>query len=97
MDILKNIIQWNCNGCKTNYCELKSIMVAKLLTVICIQETHFKRGENFSLRGYNSFRNDVEPNMRARGGVAIFIKDNIPTTNINLRSPSRCCKNLISH
>lgn len=45
---------------------------------VCLQETHLKPGENFDLRGYISTRKDVTPTLRARGGVAIFIKSSIP-------------------
>lgn len=45
---------------------------------VCLQETHFKPGENFELRGYISTREDITPTLRAKGGVAIFVKNNIP-------------------
>ncbi|KAG5873325.1 hypothetical protein JTB14_005305 [Gonioctena quinquepunctata] len=59
MATLENIIQWNCNGCKTHYGELKIILAEKSPFCICLQESHFRPGEPFNLRGYNSFRKDI--------------------------------------
>lgn len=83
---LENILQWNCNGCKNNYCHLKTIILEKSPFCICLQETHFKPDESFTLRGYSVFRKDVIPNQRARGGVGIFIRDTIPATPIPLQT-----------
>lgn len=81
-----NILQWNCNGCKTHYPELKSLMLENSPLVVCLQETHLKPGENFNLRGYNCVRKDIVPHLRARGGTAIFTKYNIPTKEIHIQS-----------
>ena len=53
---------------------------------VCLQETHFTPGESFNLRGYRSFRKDVVPHLRARGGVAIYVKNNIPAKEIQIQS-----------
>ncbi|KAJ8953314.1 hypothetical protein NQ318_012108 [Aromia moschata] len=81
-----NVLQWNCNGCKTHYPELKSLMLEKSSFAICLQETHLKPDEIFNLRGYNSVRKDVIPRLRARGGVAIFIKNSIPYQEVPIQS-----------
>ena len=83
---MASIIQWNCNGCKTHYCELKEILVQNSPICVCLQETHFKVGENFSLRGYKCSRKDVIHDLRARGGVAIYTKENIPITPIPVQT-----------
>lgn len=82
----QTILQWNCNGLKTHYCDLKLILVQQTPFCICLQESHLKPDEAFSLRGYVSFRKDVEPDQRARGGVAIFLKDNLSSNRIRLRT-----------
>lgn len=82
----ENILQWNCNGCTSHYCELKSIILEKNPFTICLQETHFKPDDNFSLRGYSIFRKDVIFDHRAKGGVAIFLKDNIPCKEIHVQT-----------
>ncbi|KAG5897365.1 hypothetical protein JTB14_030247 [Gonioctena quinquepunctata] len=53
---------------------------------ICLQETHLKPKDSFNLRGFKLFRRDVEPGARAHGGIAIFIKNNFPATEIPLRT-----------
>lgn len=83
---MHNILQWNCNGCLTHFNELKMLITEYLPFSICLQETHFKPAESFTLRGYNIFRKDVEPNLRARGGVAIFIQNHLPTRNVPIQS-----------
>ncbi|KAG5889097.1 hypothetical protein JTB14_002125 [Gonioctena quinquepunctata] len=51
---------------------------------ICLQESHLKPNDNFTLRGYKSFRKDVIPNLRARGGVITFVKDNLQVEEVLL-------------
>ncbi|KAG5865563.1 hypothetical protein JTB14_026678 [Gonioctena quinquepunctata] len=80
------IIQWNCNGCKTHYGEFKIILAEKSPFCICLQEFHFKPGEPSNLRGYNSFRKDIEPNLRAHGGVITFVKESIPVNHVVLHT-----------
>ncbi|KAJ8943251.1 hypothetical protein NQ318_009942 [Aromia moschata] len=38
------------------------------------------------VRGYTSYRKDVEPDQRARGGVAIFLKEGIPSRPIPINT-----------
>ncbi|KAG5861141.1 hypothetical protein JTB14_010463 [Gonioctena quinquepunctata] len=86
MVTLDDIIQWNCNGCKTYYGELKIILAEKSPFCICFQESHFKPGEPSNLRGYNSFRKDLEPNLRAHGGVITVVKESIPVNHVVLHT-----------
>ncbi|KAG5859129.1 hypothetical protein JTB14_035192 [Gonioctena quinquepunctata] len=61
-------------------------MSKKFPLCVCLQETHFKPSDTFNLRGTNSYRRDTIPDRRARGGVAIFINENSPSTLINLNT-----------
>lgn len=83
---MDTILQWNCNGCINNLFQLKLLTVNTAPFCICLQETHFKPDTKFSLRGYNIYRKDIIPNLRARGGIAILLKDNIPINNIRIQS-----------
>lgn len=84
MNKLHNIIQWNCNGVKHYYVDLKHIMTESSPFCICLQETHLKPGEEFHLRGYHCCTKNVQPDHRARGGVAIYTKNNIPVRQLQL-------------
>ncbi|KAG5895980.1 hypothetical protein JTB14_005089 [Gonioctena quinquepunctata] len=84
---MNNLIYWNCNGCKHHYPEIKEVITKNNPFCICLQETHFKSNENFQFRGFKSYRKDAVPDQRARGGVAIFIRENIPHRAIPLQSP----------
>ncbi|KAG5860824.1 hypothetical protein JTB14_028551 [Gonioctena quinquepunctata] len=79
-----NIIQWNCNGLRLHLPELQLIKNNLNPIAFVLQETHLRPEENFNLRGYQSYRSDVAPNNRARGGVAIYLKDHIPANDIRL-------------
>ena len=46
------------------------------IDVACLQETHLKENQHFTMRGYQVFRHDREG--RAKGGVAILVKNTIP-------------------
>lgn len=86
MTNLEKIIQWNCNGIKYHYPELKEILIRENPFCLCIQETHLKQNENFTLRHYKSFKLNINTVQRAHGGAAIFIKENINVKTINLNT-----------
>ncbi|KAK7867868.1 hypothetical protein R5R35_008617 [Gryllus longicercus] len=84
---MENIIQWNINGCISHYCELKLLLANHTPMCVCLQETHFKPEDRFNFRGYKTFRSDVEPDRRARGGVAILISNTHPASRLDLNTP----------
>nr|CAH7714188.1 unnamed protein product [Callosobruchus chinensis] len=53
---------------------------------ICIQETHLRHSEQFNLREYNTFRKEAHSETRAHGGIAVYVKDNIPATEIPINT-----------
>ena len=84
---MTRLIQWNLNGLKHHLCELKQVMSENDPYCICIQETHLREQDKIHIRGYNMHRVDDEPGeRRAKGGVAILIKENISTTPVQLRT-----------
>lgn len=46
------------------------------IAIACLQETHLKDTQGFSMRGFQVFRHDREG--RTKGGVAILVKNTIP-------------------
>lgn len=77
---MSSLIQWNCNP------ELKLMMAEQAPICVYLQETHLKPEENFSLRGFDIFRKDVEPDQRAREGVATIIKSQSLAKQITLQT-----------
>lgn len=86
----QNILQWNCNGCQHHYNELKLLLTKYNPIYVCLQETHLSPNSSFKLNGFSVFRKDVNPVRRARGGVCICVKENIPakehTLNTNVQA-----------
>ncbi|CAH2019761.1 unnamed protein product [Acanthoscelides obtectus] len=74
---MQNIKQWNCNGCVSHVNELRVMVRENDPFCIALQETYFRPETSFSLRNYNTYRKDVIPDRRARGGVALLVKQNI--------------------
>lgn len=81
-----SIIQWNPNGI-TNKIEELHLMINQIKPLaICLQETHLKFGNKFSLKNYQVYRNDVitDHDERAKGGVAILIHNNYSSVEIEI-------------
>ena len=71
-----SIFQWNARSLYANGAEFKKIVFENNPDIICIQETFFNDRYNFSIHGY-----DIVKRNRSSGnggGVAIFVKNNIP-------------------
>ena len=77
------IISWNANGVSTHGAQLKLYIQDSTNQphIICIQETKLTSRSNFKIRGYKSeTKNRID---KAGGGVAIFIKQDIPYERID--------------
>jgi hypothetical protein len=53
----------------------------------CFQKTNFKPNATFSVRGYKSYLKNRQTNLRANGGVAIFVNNLIDSNEIKIQSP----------
>ncbi|KAG5877047.1 hypothetical protein JTB14_029375 [Gonioctena quinquepunctata] len=81
-----NIIQWNCNGLQLHLPEIQLIKSRCNPTAFILQETHLRPEQSFRLRGFTSFRKDLNPDGRAKGGVAIFLRDSIHAQEIRINT-----------
>jgi hypothetical protein len=50
---------------------------ASLPVAFCLQETHFKKGDNINLKKYSVYSTYVDEDERAVGGSTILVRDNI--------------------
>lgn len=78
------VIQWNCNGIISHYCELKMLIRDTDPMCICLQETHLKPDQPYTLRGFDIVRKDAVPQVRAKSGVAIIMKSGVIFRKINI-------------
>lgn len=83
---MNNIIQWNCNGCKSHLPELQILIAEHTPFAICIQESHLKCTDDFVLRGYKTYRLDDRVVHRAKGGVCTLVRDTFSVRPLNVLS-----------
>ena len=74
-----HIYQWNTNGLITHFQEFKHTIQTLQPHIMCVQETHLKPSDHYTLQfyPYTLIRKD-HPACTRRGGVATYIKHNIP-------------------
>ena len=72
---MDSILQWNCNGYYTRFEDLKVLLATRDPLCICLQETHFRDTQTVSHRGYTLYRKDAVSDVRAKGGVAILVRE----------------------
>lgn len=70
------IVIWNANGLSHHIPELEIFLNTQKIDICLISESHFTRSSYAKIRGYR-FYHAIHPAERARGGSAIFIKENI--------------------
>lgn len=70
------IVAWNANGLLQHIQELEIFLKLQNIDICLISETHFTKSSYCKLRGY-SFYHALHPDNKAKGGSAIFVKDNI--------------------
>lgn len=67
---------WNANGLTQRLEELELFLNTEKIDICLISETHFTSSSYVSIRRYTCYHT-IHPAERARGGSAIFIRDNI--------------------
>src|SRR6266516_5737769 len=83
-----HILQWNCRGLKANLPELDLLLQTFSPAAICLQETFQSKNKPINLRKYSHFyKNHLKNDGTPGGGVSIFIKRNIPHSQILLNTP----------
>ena len=73
--------QWNAEGLRKKKPELQNFLKEKKVDIICIQETHLKDAQRFSIRGYEPFRLDRE--KKHKGGLLTLVRNNIPAVPVS--------------
>lgn len=83
---MANIIQWNLDGFYKRSTDIQRILFELQPSVLCLQETNLKMGQTAHLKNYISFCRNRENPLRASGGVAILIRNNIENHQVNLQT-----------
>ena len=85
--MLEVVLQWNARGLIGKWAEAKQMLVGGGFQVICLQETHFIAGEkySFNLPRYSLY-NAYSAQGDRRGGVSIYVSNNLPHIEIQIQS-----------
>ena len=80
---IHSFVSWNCQGgLAQKKAELTQFLTEYQVTVLLLQETWLKPGNQFSLKHYHIYRDDRQPQVGVKGGTAIAVRKNIPHTRI---------------
>ena len=79
-----SIIQWNVQGIHQRKDEILELSKSFQASIIAAQETFLWENSNFKIPNFNCLRKDGHFNVRGHGGVALFIRENIPYKEITL-------------
>lgn len=80
------IIQWNLNGFYEKLDEVKLIIQKHQPDIICLQETNFKNNQTGLIKNYNCYHTNRINCLRASGGTAIYVKNNLPSTQLSINT-----------
>ena len=79
-----NILQWNAEGIWNKKEALKNRLDTCKIDIACIQETHLTDKNRFSIRGYQTVRQDRLSG--SKGGVLILVKNDINISEMKLKT-----------
>jgi len=83
----ETILQWNVQGMTTSKEDLLNLINEYKPLVIAVQETFLANDYCVKIKNYNSICKQGHYNHRFHGGVAIYIHDSCPFTEIDVNSP----------
>ncbi|KAK2578795.1 hypothetical protein KPH14_012641 [Odynerus spinipes] len=83
---MTHLVQWNVNGFYTRLVFIHKLLKSLSPSILCIQETNFKPNQSLNLRGFKGFYKNRTNTAVASGGVATYIKDNIPCEELQINT-----------
>ena len=83
---MANFLSWNCRGFKNKRDEIRDIISDHPPICFAFQETFLWKEDKVTIRGYNSFRKDIDHTGRATGGVVLLVSNDFPHNPIPLNT-----------
>jgi len=83
---MSSLIQWNCNSFYKHNTDINRIKYEQNPYIICLQEKNFKNLQIGNINGYTGYNKNRPDAVRASGGVATYIKNNINSKEIYVNS-----------
>lgn len=83
---MKQIIQWNVNVYYTHYEQLQILLKQQNPTVLCLQETNFKKHQHSVLKGFSTFIKNRNCESYSNGRVFISVSEKYNATEIPLNT-----------
>jgi hypothetical protein len=82
------IVHWNINGFYNNIDELNILCDSYEPLILCLNETHHNENDKLFMKNYTTYSKIGTRDNHAKscGGVAMFIKDNLPHKYIELNT-----------
>lgn len=80
------LLQWNINSFYNKLEELQILIRNYNPMIICLQETRFKTHQQPNIKNYKIFRKDFPGGNNACGGVIIAVRNDIPCSEISIRT-----------
>lgn len=80
---MTEILQWNCNGIRSQYEDLQLLIKKYEPKIITLQETRTRSPQNFHLNGYETLSSH---RPSGQGGTAIAVKTGIKLKNVQMNS-----------
>ena len=82
------ILSWNCRGISNKKTDLQILIKEEMPVCLCIQETKLKTNQDFMIKNYTFTHKPqiLNPGENAKGGVGIFIRNDIPNLLIDLNT-----------
>jgi len=84
---MDTIIQWNINGLQKPYTDIHRAKFSIQPISFFFQETNLRPNTIFSISGFNGCFKNRQANLRANGGVAIFVNSLTKSKEIPIQSP----------
>lgn len=86
---INEIMQFNCNGVRAQFNEIKELIIKYNPSVILLQELKVKKGDKVTFRGYNFITKLMNEDSSAYPSIGILIKVGIKYDIIN--TPTEWC------
>ena len=84
--IMNNIIQWNCRGLRANFTDFRLLCDKYNPIVCCLQETMLTK-DDLIIRGFTCIHlTSRDIGGRACSGVAVLVRDGIPSSDCTLNT-----------
>ena len=81
-----SIVHWNAGGLGNKINEVPTFLQKYNVDILTVGETSYNKNSKSKIPGYKCYRRDRDVSKKAAGGVALYVRNNLPCVEVQINN-----------